>query len=393
MAKKKSGRRADALPILHIRNSERGKLKLCPQQWWWAYRDGLKSKEPAKALWFGEGIHLALAHYYAKGRKRRNDLIDVWLAFADDEAEFIRTKSTYGADEDQLVDARRLGESMLREYVKEYQGDPNWDVIATEQSFKIDVPYFGKDDRDTPQYKMWERAGLFDAYGEWFEFNGTFDGVYRDKHTKKLWLMEHKTAGTISTAHLPLDDQAGSYWAVASQVLREQGVLGPRDNIAGITYNFLRKAFPDERPKDADGYARNKPVKEHYVAALRDAGVEGWAFAKTLPQMMKLADDAGLTVLGEISKRQESPLFQREPVKRSPRERARQIRRIAAEMREGVMYRAGLLEVIKNPTRECTYGCPFMEMCQLHEQGVGWDDFKDSVYRVEDPYINHRKSA
>ena len=56
--------------------------------------------------------------------------------------------------------------------------------------------------------------------------------------------------------------------------------------------------------------------------------------------------------------------------------------------------RNGLLPVTKNPTTDCSRDCPFFQMCELHEQGhSGWMDFRDSVYVVEDPYKDHRKSA
>ena len=367
--------------LIHVRNSERGTLDRCPQQWWWAWREGLRPKETAKPLWFGTGIHLALAHYYGPGSKRRKDFIDVWRAFADEEAEYIRVEIG-GLDEQAWVDARELGEAMLLGYVKHYGNDRDWDVISTEQSFSVRIPYLNGEGH--------------------FILNGTFDGVYRDRRTKVIKLMEHKTAASISTGWLPMDNQGGTYWMVAQTVGREQGWLGPKENIREITYNFLRKAMPDERPKDAQGYSTNKPLKAHYIAALEQANIE-WAPGPkgspvpldkaTVNGLQVAASNLDVPVFGDRSKVQPPPLFERHPQKRTSRERKSQLRRLQAEADKMLMYRDGRLVITKSPSRNTCPMCAFKEMCELHERGSDWEEFRDALYRVDDPYADHRKSA
>lgn len=358
---------ADPDGIVHIRNSERGTFAKCPQRWWWAWREGLVPKETAKPLWFGTGIHLALAHYYGPGKKRRKDFIDVWRQYADEEAEYVRV-NIGGLDEDVWMEARTLGEVMLTGYVKEYQHDRHWDVIATEQSFEVSIPYL-------------------DGSGH-FILNGTFDGVYRDKNDGKIKLMEHKTAATISTGHLPMDNQAGTYWMVAQTVGRDQGWLGPKENISEITYNFLRKGLPDDRPKDAQGYATNKPLKAHYAAAL---GLEGKL--PTLEVLAEMASERGLVVLGDRSKVQPAKLFERHPVRKTPAQRRKQLERMQDDMEVMRLYVDGRLRVTKHAGRDTCPFCPFKEMCELHETGADWEEFKRALYRRADPYADHRKSA
>ena len=363
--------------IVHIRNSERGTLAKCPQRWWWAWREGLVPKETAKPLWFGTGIHLALAHYYGPGKKRRKDFIDVWRQYADEEAEYVRV-NLGGLDEDVWMEARQLGEIMLSGYVKEYNHDRHWDVIATEQSFEVSIPYLNGDGH--------------------FILNGTFDGVYRDKNDNKIKLMEHKTAGTISTGHLPMDNQAGTYWMVAQTVGRDQGWLGPKENISEITYNFLRKGMPDDRPKDAKGYATNKPTKQHYIDAL-DEYVE-WEVARTgrpkyptVEVLEAMAADHGLVVLGDRSKNQPARLFERHPVRKTPAQRRKQLERMQDDVELMKMYVDGRLRITKHGGRDTCPFCPFKEMCELHETGADWERFKQALYRPTDPYADHRKSA
>lgn len=377
---------------VHIRNSERGTIDKCPQRWWWSWREGLQPKETAKALWFGTGIHIALAHYYGPGKKRRKDFIDLWREYADEEANAMRVRLG-GIDEDVYVEARALGESMLTEYVNEYNGDKDWDVIATEQTFELRVPF--RFDNLHPVL-----AELFiSKYGDHFILNGTFDGVYRDNaDRKRVKLMEHKTAASISVGHLPMDNQAGTYWMVAHSVGKAQGWLG-NEAIMGITYNFLRKALPDPRPVDAQGYRLNKPGKDAYVEALLADGYEfdtntrGNLVIPTIAVMEEIAASRGTVVLGERSKSQPPPLFERHLVKRTPRQRKMQLHRLQAEVTRMLMYREDIMEVTKSPGRDTCPMCPFKEMCELHESGGGWEDYRDAMFRGADPYADHRKSA
>lgn len=362
-----------------VTTSERRAFKRCPQRWWWEYRDGLRTTEVQKALWFGIGIHMALAHYYGRiGYKRNMDYIDVWREYCDhDPISLVLKAAPDGHSEDEeWIDARGLGETMLLGYHDLYRGDPDVDMVYVEKPFEIGIPHPHDSDNDI------------------VVFNSTFDGVYRSKSRKKFKLWEHKTAKQITTDHLVLDDQGGAYWAVASIVLRHEGILSKGEYIDAISYNFLRKGLPDERPKDADGYATNKPIKVHYINALQAKGIDAndkW----TLKALAEEAESAKLRVLGDRSAVQPPPLFERSEVHRTPAERKTQIDRIAGEALAMEQYRTGKLPLIKNPTRDCSWDCAFFNMCQLHEQGTDWTDFRDSVFMVRDPYDRYRmlKSA
>ncbi len=364
-----------------VTTSERRAFKRCPQRWWWEYREGLRASEFAPALWFGIGIHLALAHYYGNvGFKRNLDFVEVWDAYCDDDeiSRAIKTAPDGFSEDESWVDAKNLGRTMLLGHQKTYGKDKDWDVIHVEEPFEIGIP--------DPSDESGESDIVI--------FNSTFDGVYRDRGTKKIDLMEHKTAKQIVTDHLAMDEQGGSYWAVADIVLRHKGILGKRDRIDGITYNFLRKGVPDERPKDAQGYATNNPIKVHYIEALQGKGIEA-SDKQTLKALQEEARLAGVHVVGERSKVQPAPLFHRETMLRTKKELSTQINRIADEAVVMDGYRSGALPVIKNVTRDCHWDCSFFNMCQLHEQGAEWEEFRDAVFLKRDPYDRYRtlKSA
>lgn len=318
-----------------IRTSERRDFRRCRQRWWWGWRDGLKTPWVANSLWFGEGVHIALAAWYLPGTERGPHPAGTFSDWVGDERRRIYTLPNVEIDETKIVDALDLGVAMLTNYVETYGEDSNMEFISIEQTFQIWVPALVD--------------GIMDTL-----YLGTFDGVYRDWQGR-IWLIEHKTATAIQITHLPLDDQAGSYWAVATQVLREMGLIGAHEELEGIMYNFLRKAMPDTRQRNREGMYLNQD--------------------------------------GSISKKQPSAYFHREPVFRFPRERATQFKRIADESLEMQMVRRGELPVTKNPTRDCPHDCSFFTMCQLQESGDDWEDYRDAIYKVEDPYADHRKSA
>lgn len=364
-----------------LTTSERRAFKRCPARWYWEYRQGLRASEAAPALWFGIGIHEALAHYYGNlGYIRNLDFVDVWNTYCDEDemSKVIRTRPFDDAEE-QWVDAKALGAQMLRGHHEKWGGDPDWDVIAIERPFQIEIP------------------DPADPAGTLALFTSTWDGVKRDRNTKRIGLMEHKTAKAISTGHLPMDDQGGSYWTFATMILRHEGVLGKRETIDEITYNFLKKAMPDDRPKDAEGYATNKPLKAHYVDQMTAVAAMYEDFRsitgkEKIVDLEAMAKANNFTVLGERSSIQPGPLYERHPVQRNSAQRRTQVQNIQRELiamaplrDNGVPY--------KNPTRDCSWDCPFYTMCELHDSGADWEEFRDGIFWSRDPYDRYRKSA
>lgn len=374
-------------PVPIIRNSERKDLKRCPWRWWQAWRMGLRIKgETSDALWFGSGVHIALAEWYCgPGTKRGRHPAETFDEWSADEMRFIKTSDRYGNGkeayiEEKLVPARELGITLLDEYVKKYGKDEHMYVIQPERTFQLDIT------------ERVARAGKRKLLAI---LAGTYDLVYRNLIDELIWLEEHKTAKAVILDHLPLDDQAGTYWAVAGQHLRHEGLIGPKERLQGIEYNFLRKAMPDPRPRNAKGHYTNKPIKAHYIEAL--SGLDGWEDSqlskKTIAELESIAAAHHLVVLGEPSKNQPSPLFVRERVFRTAREREQQLQRIADEHTHMMAYRRGTLPLLKRSTRDCQWDCSFYHMCLLHESGSDWEEYRDAMYEVQDPYADHRKST
>lgn len=327
------------IPIL--RSTERSDFLRCQQRYVWAWRYGLTLPNVAEALWFGIGIHKALAHYYQPGKKRNLDFIDVWRDYCSHDVDSLKLKEE--VFETRYYELVFLGETMLEEYHKFYGGDLDWDIIATEEIFKLPIPrdwHTPDEDPTEPHIISW--------------YMSAWDAIYRDAEGV-YWLLETKTRKQIKLEFLPLNNQGGSYWAAANLILKDRGLLGKHENIGGVNYNFLRKALPSTKPRDAEGYVLNKD--------------------------------------GSRSKVQPSPLFVRELVEKTPNEAMRQVRRIAHEVDQMNLLRDKFVQPTKNPTDDCSWDCAFFQMCQLHEQGADWKEFMREVYTRKNPYENYRKSA
>jgi hypothetical protein len=269
------------------------------------------------------GDETGLLGWYDKGYRRRGSLVD---RFTD----AVPAKMAIKAPE-----LYSLGLAMAEQYQAHYGLDPTIDVIGAEIplqfSFSPKVVHLLKPDV------------LFRYRGE-------------DKHA--FWLMETKTATSIETQHLTIDDQARPYGAMAETALRNAGVLGTQDYIAGIMYNFLRKKEEDDRPQNEKGQRLNRD--------------------------------------GSVSKKQPAPLFQRHKVLMTSRAKAITLKRLARE----VMEVAALTDAVRNgprnreelrktPTKECPRFCDFFAICEADEQGADIRQMKKSLFVKADPYAQY----
>lgn len=329
-----------------IRNSERTLFKRCRQAWWWSYVEQLKPQTEAAPLRFGTLIHKSLEEYYSPlGVKRGVHPAKTFLKLFDKAQQDMPAFGfrIEGVDEDDeetsaWQNARELGKVMLEGYVSEFrQRDREYEIISTEQTFAQDVHH-----KVTGKY-------LFTAVG-------TFDILARHKRRKTLVLWDFKTAKAIKVTHLPLDEQASTYWTYGPMWMADNGLLRPNEMPTHIVYRFLRKALPDPRPRNEQGHCLNEN--------------------------------------GSVSKRQPAPLFHEEWVYRDVGDRRMLDRRVRAEMldmeklrgmRSGRRIPAA---IYKNPGPFTCMGCAFRDPCELHEVGADYKAILRTFVRW-DPYDAH----
>ena len=344
------GAEARVLPL--VRGSEITSFKRCQQAWQWGWEEGLAPRiEKQDALWVGTGVHLAMAEWYVPGKQRGVHPRATWEKYAQNCRAQMATEN-YSAATDTIEreweGTYELIGDLMDAYVEHWGADEQWDVLAPEQRFAVDIPRFIRD----------ESGKWVPESGEAFvKFIGTYDLPIRDLSDGRIKIVDHKTAKAITTNHLGMDPQANGYCAVGTHTLRELGKIGPREVVSGMLYNFLRKGKRDTRPKDAEGYALNQN--------------------------------------GTRSKTQPSPLFERHFIQRNTFERNGQIIRIsqdAERMQQARDEIASGTPPMKVFSRECTW-CSFFEMCELDNSGGDVEYYRDSVFISRDMYGDHRDGA
>lgn len=323
------------LPV--VRSHERIDFKRCNKKWYWKWRKGLVPKEISfGALELGTWVHEALALWYSNPGHRREGVLRLhFVAIA--EAALWAAKQA-GAPDHALEKAEELialGEAMCHAYESKYGIDPGVFVIQAE------IPL---------EFTISDNTGMVVAVHRLKP-----DLVFSDEQGG-VWLMEHKTAASIRTGHLVIDDQARPYGAMAGPALRKLGLIRSDANFKGILYNFLRKALPDDRPRDGKGRALNRN--------------------------------------GSVSKRQPPVNFQRVPVRMTRKAKLRTLHRVQSEtvlitemtrgLREGRLTADGLP---KTPHNSCPRTCQFWALCVAEEEGSDITSMEREMFVRRDPYV------
>lgn len=316
------------LPL--IRSHERMTYKRCPKKWYWAWRKGLVLKRPSVgALDLGTWVHEAFDRWYGQGFTRNGDLVDQFALVVTEAFESIPTMHQEKAEELAL-----LGEAMMAAYVDRYGDDPEVNVIGGEIPLEFSIA----DHRGNVIAKHLLKPDL----------------VYIDANGD-AWLMEHKTAGQIVTEHLTIDDQARPYGAMAERALRRKGLIPKGCTFRGIMYNFLRKAFPDDRLKNDKGQSLNKN--------------------------------------GTVSKRQPAPLFKRHPAIMTRQAKILTLERIQSEtviisgLAQGLRSRKIDPDLLpKTPSKGCPRFCDYFPICSAEDSGADITQMTRDMYRRVNPY-------
>jgi hypothetical protein len=94
-------------------------------------------------------------------------------------------------------------------------------------------------------------------------------------------------------------------------------------------------------------------------------------------------------LLGEVSKLQPPPLFDRQSLPLEPEHLAMFERRLRREAREIILAREGRLDIYKNPTMDCDWDCPFVDVCEIHEIGGDYQSVFEFDFKAWDPYEGH----
>lgn len=359
-----------------MRNSERSTFRDCMLRWDWVYNRRLQPVQRRGALEFGTLVHEALAERYPPGRKRGVHPSKTFERLYKEH----RSAFSQWDEEGNRIDALELGVAMLDGYVDEYGEDDHIEIIAPEMPLSVDV--YG------PTGKFLCR---------WV---GRGDAMYVNlarstSRRRSIGFMEHKTAKSIEEDLSIISgygEQGLSYWWAGSIVMKNMGLLKGNEQIEHVLFNWLRKALPDQRPRNAQGHRLNKPTKDALLDRASRMGVLGSAGKKpTVDSLTTVLELAGVDValLGEPSKTQPATLFHRQIMDFGDSEKESINRRIRHEAWMMARAREGKLPILKNPSKDCSWKCAFRDACEVHEMGGDWESILELDFEEWNPYSDH----
>jgi len=173
----------------------------------------LEPKVPSRKLHLGTLVHEALAYYYTP-RKTPNK--EEALIFYNQRAqeELIRLQLPQEMYQEFEKD-KELGYNMLKYYFEEFApANDDFKVLSIEQEVSARI----KTPKNTSSHIL---------------FGGRVDGIIQ--HRGQNLIFEHKTAASLDTNNLILDEQMSAYMWVCNQMGYQ---------IDGILYNIIRKVNP-----------------------------------------------------------------------------------------------------------------------------------------------------
>ncbi|NIN65457.1 MAG: hypothetical protein GTO63_12325 [Anaerolineae bacterium] len=363
-----------------VRNSGRTDFVECRWRYRQAYVERLRPNEGGmNALVFGDIVHRSLADWYIpeksrkkvkRGRHPRETLERIF-----DELDVRQRRSKMrllDPDDEKFIEARELGVAMMDNYVNAYGQDEEIMVIYPEMPFQLDV---------------------YNEQGQYvFTQTGTTDCLCRDRRTGAWFLLEHKTAASITTGHLVLDEQANTYSTLLPAWLWENEILPPDVDVEYMMYNFLKKTTLDfDGPQNAAGLYLKDPTIQQMKDALAESGVVYSTTNMKKEDYKELCTAEGIDweQLGDPKSDQPSDLFHRERVTRAPIQREKALERIMQQVREMKALHAGTLPVYKAPGKmKCNF-CQYRDMCEMDEYGEDITRFVETQYHHWNPFKDH----
>lgn len=342
-------------------------------------------------LWFGSGVHYALAQYYDPVIQRdpvetfkswwqlqyHGGLVTQELA----ELSYDRRPKRQGVvfkvdglkdmlpvseDLEAYEDHLDLGIGML-EFYKEYaERKDNFAVICEERTFSVPIV-----DREGNVLMMVDPR---DGVVKEVHLRGTQDAIIQDLSSGQYGIMEHKTAVSIDENYhrkLEKDEQCTTYMYAAECEARLHGL--EYDRVSFVLYNALRKAYPKPPTSVRNGlFSVNRQTEsttyEMLMAYIQQNGLEPIVFGDS---EIGIEPDLKLKAYVDYVKEQGDEQFiVRTPVRRNRAE-------IESCGERAYMEALDMLDsprIYPNPTGAYScLNCIFRVPCIARDDGSSWE--------------------
>jgi hypothetical protein len=331
---------------ISIHTSDRVLFKRCRRRWNWSspLRENLEPEGAShSALWFGSGFHFALEDYH--GYNLFGHPIEAFRAYgkATDPKEI-------PADAAELWD---LAQGMLNHYVD------NW--LPRRKHFKTFWI------NGIPQVEVPFSVRIPDTNAV---YEGTFDRVVVDPY-KRLWVLDYKTAKQIETGKLETDPQVTAYtWAAR---------LFYGERVQGTVWQQHLKAVPNLPVHlKGGGFSQNKNQKTTHAIYKKALKEQYGGVPTTYVDFLNL--------LAERETPEGDGFIHLSLIERNTASTNSEVMKIYAETRDMTNPH---LPLYPNPTRDCSWDCPFRVPCIALDDGSDWQQILEEGYTKKN-YGNER---
>lgn len=250
-----------------LTNSARSTFLQCPQKYQYSYVYGLAPQRPSIPFLVGGLFHDELERLYTTEKLNYKAMRERVGEACEKAAKQVR-----GEDSDRIWMQQAIVCGMVKGYAAMYleKDLKKWEVVEAEGSFKAALP-------------------------NGWTYRGKKDLVIRSRKTRRLSLMEHKTAGRLDAgyvAKLPLDNQILGYaWSQ-----QESG----GEEFESVVYNITKKPQIKQRGNESlrdfflrveEDYLRN-PVAYFYRETLSFTGRDLERFRNELKRFVRNVERA-----------------------------------------------------------------------------------------------------
>lgn len=267
---------------------------LCRRQWDWSstLRRGLQPAILPEPLFMGQGIHIALEEGYlpcldsygAEGGPMwfsGPTAINAFVNWVDSHKDKIDKYSgpLWKAQRSRIDDNIQMGIAMIEHYARWAKRiDKRFDLLGTEYMFKVPLPALQGSSRS-------HHGHVSHGYGHGhLAYAGRFDGLVRDRSNGYIYILEFKTAKSVSDQWLSgifRSMQSTAYTWAARKVYHPQHVVG-------VLFRVMRKRVPDTPRLLKNGtfsVAKSQQLTEEWIDYCIDQWVEGGADREELERM------------------------------------------------------------------------------------------------------------
>lgn len=362
-------------------------FKRCRRKWFFssAFSKHLQPKASIHGvnpnLWFGSGFHWAMEDYYGERKfKTPRESFEVYCqSFEPEELP------------DDFESLLTIGQSMLDYYEEWEEQKGTWRRVwlngkpLVEVAFSLVLDplcyyelegdrYFALSDIQAHQtvgcllykgaitgdiYTASELQALGADYHE-IVFHGKLDAIVMDDQGD-WWVLDYKTAKSFDTAKLALDPQISKYCWAAEQYLNHE--------IAGMIYVQVSKNPPGPPKLTTKGISSDKRQRTTYTM-YQEALIDYYGTVENAPK----ANLEFLALLAEEETENGNKFVRVDWVPRSEDMRRQTYENI---INEGLDMLSPNLRIYPNPTKDCSWDCPFKDMCVAMEERLDWTCYLD----------------